>query len=576
MNQTLLTPAHPNQHTTKMILRFRTKDGMFRVNILENAQFAEALTELSKQLSLEGASSLTLSNKPGSGGFNVEEIKNKSISELGFKNGELLFLDYQKDVPSQEPSKEASQGTVAINSKQLELDDKLDKQQGLIVRKKTPLCRHSDKGMCEYCAPLPPWDKGFQEEHNIKHLSYHAYLNELNENTNKRGSSTSYISPLEEENFEIHKKCPTGHAPWPKGICSKCQPSAITLQQQRFRMVDHVEFADSSIINNFINPWRLSACQRFGIMFGKYDEYDKVPLGIKAKVEAIYEISQLDDEDGLTLQNWENEPSILQVASKLGLVPVGYVFTDLTDAGNGDGSVLCKRHKDSFFLSSLEVLTSAKFQNSHSNPCKWSDSGRFSSKFVTCVLTGNSNGEIDINAYQVSQAAEALVSADLISGSTHPSCVFIKKQDGERYVPEIFYKRVNEYGIAVKVNANPHFPVEYLIVSLTHGFPQETNPLFQCNSHFAVENRGFVGESQDLPAIKSHFQSFSDMQVVRSQLSDFHLLCYLCSESDVLSDEEKQIMLQFVKEGCSDDAKFYHLVEGPGWMTMVTILQEGF
>lgn len=89
--------------------------------------------------------------------------------------------------------------------KQSKLDDELDKDPGLIPRKKGPLCKHSDKGMCEYCSPLPPWDKEYQADHNIKHISFHAYIDELNSKVNKKEGGSSYIPPLKPSNFSINK-----------------------------------------------------------------------------------------------------------------------------------------------------------------------------------------------------------------------------------------------------------------------------------------------------------------------------------------------------------------------------------
>ena len=194
------------------------------------------------------------------------------------------------------------------------------------------------------------------------------------------------------------------------------------------------------------------------------------PLGIKAVVEAIYEPAQHDEADGLTIDMEQVKSEMEQIdklAERMGLLPVGVIFTDLTDAGNGDGSVFCKRHKDSFFLSSLEIIMAAKHQRDHPNVSKYSKEGVFSSKFVTCVVSGNLQGDIDISCYQVSTDAEALVDGGMISGSTHPSMAYINETTNERYVPEIFYMKKNEYGLTVKENAKPAFPADYLLVSYT-------------------------------------------------------------------------------------------------------------
>lgn len=142
------------------------------------------------------------------------------------------------------------------------------------------------------------------------------------------------------------------------------------------------------------------------------------------------------------------------------------IYTDLTDDGSGLSKVICKRHINSYFLSSQECCFSAAMQNRHKTPSKWSASGVFDSRFVTCVVTGNENGDIDVSAYQVSNTCEAMVSADIIEPSVDPGIMRVKESTSERYVPEVFYKYKNEYGVNVQESAKPCFPVEYLLVNV--------------------------------------------------------------------------------------------------------------
>jgi nuclear protein localization family protein 4 len=67
------------------------------------------------------------------------------------------------------------------------------------------------------------------------------------------------------------------------------------------------------------------------------------------------------------------------------------IYTDLLDDGTGTGKVICKRHADSYFLSSAECLSAAAMQHSFPVASRYSDTGKFGSRFVTCVLTGESS-----------------------------------------------------------------------------------------------------------------------------------------------------------------------------------------
>ena len=208
-------------------------------------------------------------------------------------------------------------------------------------------------------------------------------------------------------------------------------------------------------------------------------------MGVKAVVEAVHEPPQEGDVDGIRLGlPWEDEEKVESLAAMCGHRVVGMVFTDLTPPEDKDlakeGKVLPKRHKDSYFLSSLEAIWTAKQAHRRPNPSRFSDTGKFSSKFVTCVITGDLEGNISLQAYQVSDQAMAMVDADMVEASVDPGVVRIREVNTDdsdptkkRYIPDVFYTYKNEYKLEVKESAKPCFPTDYLLVSvrsyLDHG-----------------------------------------------------------------------------------------------------------
>lgn len=408
-----------------------------------------------------------------------------------FRHGDLIFVTYQSN--QEVPAPSAVEGVVSPANNDVRPtsgdrmtsprpwefveEDTVDvywrSRDGKIPRgRDSRFCKHGTNGMCDYCMPLEPFDAAYQAEHNIKHLSYHAYLRRLTPKSSATAAST--LPPLAQLSYKVKVPCPSkGHPPWPAGICTACQPSAITLQSQPFRMVDHLEIASMDIVDRFLQAWRLTGLQRFGFLIGHYEPYDEVPMGIKAVVEAIYEPPQQGELDGLTLgAPWEEEPYIKELARNAAkpLTIVGCIFTDLDPMPEDKTKNIYKRHPGSFFLSCLEAIFAATLQKANPTKSKSSPDGLFSSRFVTAVLTATEDGAVDVSAYQVSEQATAMVDADMIEASVEPGIVRVKEedrsQDSARYVPDVFFRYKNEYGLEVKKSAKPCFPVEYLLVNV--------------------------------------------------------------------------------------------------------------
>jgi nuclear protein localization family protein 4 len=248
-----------------------------------------------------------------------------------------------------------------------------------------------------------------------------------------------------------------------------------------------------------------------------------------------------------------------------------------------------KRHAQSFTASGLEMITSARYQIDHPLATLASPTGYFSSRWVTCCLTGTQDGQIDVIAWQATEQCEALVKANAIEASVDPSVVRVRKPKDGEYIPEVFYSYKNEYGLQVKNPAKPTFPVEYLMVSITHGFPNSPDPLF-LSTAFPIENRpGLHDQSMEVVVrdLMKILQT-SDLEVsdtatwpvrvkdqVAKWLSDWHLVAFLCMHGTFSADEQKLLAkVSTAHRHPEAVAVREHLFATSGWQTLLTIAES--
>ncbi|KAI0359004.1 polyubiquitin-tagged protein recognition complex Npl4 component [Trametes cingulata] len=589
-----------------MLIRIRSKEGNFRFEFQPTADISELVSKILETSPDADPSTITISNQPRGNEVPASTLTGRNLQALGLKHGDLLFVGYKAraapEAPAATTSTSAADAAGADAAKRpwdAVAEDAVDKywrsQEGKIPRgRDSRFCKHGANAMCDYCMPLEPYDAAYHTEHNIKHLSYHAYLRKLTPKASSSASVTSVLPPLNPPSYKVKDPCPTGgHPPWPAGICTACQPSAITLQSQPFRMVDHLEIASPEIVDRFLQAWRLTGVQRFGWLIGHYEPYPDVPMGIKAVVEAIHEPPQEGQIDGLELGlPWEDEPRIRALAAQATtpLQIVGYIFTDLEPTEEDRSKLKYKRHPQSFFLSSLEVIFAAHVQNANPTPSRSSFTGKFGSRMVTAVLTGTEEGGIDVSAYQVSEQACAMVDADMIEASVDPGIMRVKEEDREegsaRYVPDVFFRYKNEYGLDVSKNAKPCFPVEYLLVNVTHGFPQSPSPLFR-SVQYKIENRpGLEDQSiedvlrqlaqiqaYDVPE-SAHGGELQKRQSLAKFISDWHLIAFLGTTGLISENDVRVLMRTATAPDLENPTVLDDLLRTEGWLTLMTFARE--
>ncbi|XP_070339930.1 nuclear protein localization protein 4 homolog isoform X2 [Equus asinus] len=469
-----------------IIIRVQSPDGVKRITATKRETAATFLKKVAKEFGFQnnGFSVYINRNKTGE----ITASSNKSLNLLKIKHGDLLFLFPSSLAgPSSEMETSTPPGFKAFGAPNVvedEIDQYLSKQDGKIYRSRDPqLCRHGPLGKCVHCVPLEPFDEDYLNhlEPPVKHMSFHAYIRKLT-----GGADKGKFVALENISCKIKSGC-EGHLPWPNGICTKCQPSAITLNRQ---------------------------------------------IGTQNSLELL-EDPKADVVD--------------EIAAKLGLRKVGWIFTDLVSEDTRKGTVRYSRNKDTYFLSSEECITAGDFQNKHPNICRLSPDGHFGSKFVTAVATGGPDNQVHFEGYQVSNQCMALVRDEcLLPCKDAPELGYAKESSSEQYVPDVFYKDIDKFGNEITQLARP-LPVEYLIIDITTTFPKDPVYTFSISQNpFPIENRDVLGETQDFHSLATYL-SQNTSSVFLDTISDFHLLLFLVTNEVMPLQDSISLLLEAVR-----------------------------
>nr|SVE87366.1 EOG090X05T8 [Daphnia similis] len=500
----------------------------------------------------------------------IASSDSKTLASYGLKHGDMIFLspiagavqrveqptgngkakneisNTSLSVSTPTPSMAGSKIPVRSTVDEDQVDLLLQKMDGTVKRKRDPKnCLHGDNSSCIHCLPLEPYDASYLKDLNVKHMSFNAYLRKLSS-----GLDGGKYANLDNISCRIKPGC-TGHPPWPKGVCSKCQPKAITLNSQPYRHVDNIVFENPNLVEQFLHYWRVTGRQRIGFLYGKFDVHLDVPLGIKGTVAAIYEPPQESTRDSVRLLPDSRQSLVDRLAAKLGLSCIGWIFTDLVAEDISKGTVRNFRNAETHFLSAQECVMAGHFQSLHPNPCRFSSDGYFGSKFVTVCVTGDAQNQVHMEGYQVSNQCQALVRDEcLVPTKDAPELAYARQSTAEKYIPDVYYK----YQIIFVLKIVNAIQADFLCTC-----PIELQPI--------------DGHLQDVSALASYLKQFSRHRFIDAA-SDFHFLVYIATMDMLPLMESMDPLLEAVRS--KDAALANQWASGDQWSTVLQLLAHAY
>jgi nuclear protein localization protein 4 homolog len=232
-----------------------------------------------------------------------------------------------------------------------------------------------------------------------------------------------------------------------------------------------------------------------------------------------------------------------------------------------NGKVQQVRHAESYFLSGSECLLAALLQLEHPNLTSHAEGGSCGSKFVTVCVSGDANGDITLEAYQVSAQFMSLVDAGCVDKSRKPSRLLALPSVPSHPRPDVQFSTKDKYGNEVIHRAWPTFPVEYALVTLPATAPTHPNAMFSPKASFPVSGRGSVDGNAQVDALRRLVHDSGNADQFRS----FHLLLTLSRLG--LDPKEMSPLFDFVRTG--DHSSLEQWLQSPSWTTVRMLVNNG-
>ena len=323
-------------------------------------------------------------------------------------------------------------------------------------------CNHGPGGECPNCV-----DKNLIS--NAKHISFDQYINDKKQQckgTHESSSVCINCMPPAQLSYKKKKNCPNHPS---EMCCNKCMPPNAILNRQTYRHVDYVSFMNREELDQFLQPWSKGyyQTQRMAYLFGYYAKDPNYKDGVRAIVETLYEPPQIGDQTSVVPQPDQNAPIIDRLTKELSLECIGWIFTSMKE--------------ENVALTSYDIRKAAKLQQAYTftHP-----SGCQISRFITCVVRPNDNGECEIDTYMVSDMCQALERDNIFDELKDKKLMQVRKAKKGEILPTIY----------MEGKESSRFDPDFFIVNIAHGVPtNKKNQNIIQTYDFPVESRAPKG-----------------------------------------------------------------------------------